>query len=70
MSQKAVSPVWGESRAALWKESPRQAARAWGPWGRTLVGKNVANTFQRRRVGFERWIIEGYTIRHLGAQSG
>lgn len=31
---------------------------------------NPANRYQQRRVWFERWIVEGYTIRQLAAQSG
>ena len=31
---------------------------------------NAPNRHQQRRVWFERWIIEGYTIRQLAAQSG
>lgn len=31
---------------------------------------NSSNKHQQRRVWFERWIIEGYTIRQLAAQSG
>ena len=31
---------------------------------------NTPNRYQQRRVWFERWIVEGYTIRQLAAQSG
>ena len=32
--------------------------------------RNPTNRYQQRRVWFERWIVEGYTIRQLAAQSG
>ena len=31
---------------------------------------NSPNKHQQRRVWFVRWIVEGYTVRHLAAQSG
>ena len=34
------------------------------------MAKNAANRHHRRRVWFERWIIEGETVRQLAAQSG
>lgn len=34
------------------------------------MAKNAANRHHRRRVGCERWIIEGYTVRQLAAPSG
>ena len=38
--------------------------------GRTFVWKNRLNKRLRERIWFERWIIEGYTVRQLAAQSG
>ena len=32
--------------------------------------KNTPNKHRQRRVWFERWIMEGYTVRQLAAQSG
>ena len=37
---------------------------------RTFVWSNPANRDQQRRVWFERWMMEGYTVRQLAAQSG
>jgi hypothetical protein len=34
------------------------------------VWKNAHNKYIRQRIWFERWIIEGYTLRQLAAQSG
>jgi hypothetical protein len=38
--------------------------------GRTFVWKNRPNKHLRQRIWFERWIVEGYTLRQIAAQSG
>ncbi len=38
--------------------------------GTTYGWKNVASKFLRQKIWFKRWIIEGYTLRQLSAQSG
>jgi len=38
--------------------------------GRCFVWKNTLNKHLRKRIWFERWIVEGYTLRQLAAQSG
>jgi hypothetical protein len=38
--------------------------------GRTFGWKNPLNKHLRQRVWFERWIVEGYTLRQLAIQSG
>lgn len=37
---------------------------------RTFVWRNRINKHLRQRIWFERWIIEGYTVRQIAAQSG
>lgn len=50
----------------------RQGKQRWHcrQCARTFVWRNPANRYQQRRVWFERWIMEGYTVRQLAAQSG
>jgi hypothetical protein len=38
--------------------------------GGCFVWKNALNKYVRQRIWFERWIIEGYTLRQLAIQSG
>lgn len=38
--------------------------------GRCFVWKNTLNKHLRKRIWFERWIIEGYTLRQLAIHSG
>jgi hypothetical protein len=38
--------------------------------GRCFVWKNALNKYGRQRIWFERWIVEGYTVRQLAVQSG
>lgn len=38
--------------------------------GRGLVWKNVLNKYRRQRIWFERWIVEGYTLRQIATHSG
>ncbi len=37
---------------------------------RSYIWKNPSNTCARQKVWFERWLLEGYTVRQLAAQSG
>lgn len=37
---------------------------------RSFVWKNTGNKHLRHRIWFERWIVEGYTLRQIAAQSG
>jgi len=50
----------------------RQAKQRWFclGCGRCFVWKNRLNKYLRQRIWFERWIVEGYTLRQLAAQSG
>lgn len=38
--------------------------------GHTFGWKNAASKYRRHRIWFERWIVEGYTLRQLAQQSG
>lgn len=38
--------------------------------GHTFGWTNLASKYRRHRVWFERWIVEGYTLRQLAQQSG
>ena len=38
--------------------------------GRTFIWKNRFNKQLRERISFERWIVEGYSVRQIAAQSG
>ena len=38
--------------------------------GRCFIWKNTLNKYLRQRIWFERWIVEGYTLRQIAAQSG
>lgn len=50
----------------------RRRKQRWrcGICSRTFVWKNRINKQLRQRIWFERWIVEGYTLRQLAAQSG
>lgn len=50
----------------------RQGQQRWHcrQCGRTFVWQNRPNKHLRQRIWFERWIVEGYTLRQIAAQSG
>ena len=70
MSKKALSAVWLEGGAA--HGSNRQGKQRWHcrQCARTFIWRNPANRYQQRRGWFERWIMEGDTVRQLAAPSG
>ena len=70
MSKKAVSQCG--SRWIQRYGTSRQGKPRWycPSCRRTLVWKNVLNRHRQRRVWFERWIMEGDTVRQRAAQSG